>query len=105
MMQVEEEIAEIIEWCTVQSQSIDPKKAIKMKERRPNIRLLGLNPYQYFIRVLKQIKAPDMEQALLVLPFHYVSRLISLLLKVRLAWSEPYSDDAIDNSFPSIHCI
>ena len=84
--QVESEIDEILEWCSIQSSSSNPTssgKGVAIKERKSNVRLLGLSPYHYFIRVLKQVKAPDMEQALLVLPFHYVKRFISLLLKVR----------------------
>ena len=48
-----------------------------------NPTFLGLSPYKYFARCLREIKAPDLEQALLVLPFHYVSRLVPILLKVR----------------------
>ena len=51
------------------------------KEYR-NPLLLGLTPYLYLLRALRSIKAPDLEQALLVLPFHYVTRLISMLIKV-----------------------
>ena len=55
-------------------------KAGKQQYRNPL--LLGLNPYMYMLRSLRAIKAPDLEQALLVLPFHYVARLISMLIKV-----------------------
>lgn len=43
----------------------------------------GLSPYKYFARCLRGIKAPDMEQALMVLPFHYVARIVPILLKVQ----------------------
>jgi U3 small nucleolar RNA-associated protein 12 len=44
--------------------------------------LLGMSPYKFLVHTLRQIKAPDMEQALLVLPFHYVSRLLAMLLQL-----------------------
>ncbi len=46
--------------------------------------LLGLSPLRYMMRTIRSIKAPDLEQALLMLPFHYVCRLISLLVQVLL---------------------
>ena len=48
--------------------------------------LLGLSPYAYMIKALRLIKAPDLEQALLVLPFFYVTRLISMLIKVHFSF-------------------
>jgi U3 small nucleolar RNA-associated protein 12 len=50
--------------------------------RQPNPMLLGLTPYKYMIRCLRQVKAPDLEHALLILPFHYVGRFISMLLEL-----------------------
>ena len=47
-----------------------------------NPALMGLTPYKYFARCLREIKAPDLEQALLVIPFHYVARIVPILLKV-----------------------
>ena len=47
-----------------------------------NPTLQGLSPYKYFAKCLRGIKAPDMEQALMVLPFHYVARIVPILLKV-----------------------
>jgi U3 small nucleolar RNA-associated protein 12 len=47
--------------------------------------LLGLTPYKYLLRALRSVKAPDLEQALLVLPFHYVCRLIRSLIEVSCA--------------------
>ena len=44
--------------------------------------LLGLTPYAYMMRSLRSVKAPDLEHALLVLPFHYVCRLIGVLIQV-----------------------
>jgi len=44
--------------------------------------LLGMSPYKFLVHTLRQIKAPDMEQALLVLPFHYVNRLLAMLLQL-----------------------
>jgi U3 small nucleolar RNA-associated protein 12 len=42
--------------------------------------LLGLSPHAYMLRALRSVKAPDLEHALLVLPFHYVARLIGMLI-------------------------
>lgn len=50
--------------------------------RQPNPMLLGLTPYKYMIRCLRMVKAPDLEHALLILPFHYVGRFISMLLEL-----------------------
>lgn len=69
---VEEEIEAILAW-----HQLHPDK-----ERKVNMKLLGLSPYQYFLRSLRQIKAPDLEQALLVLPFHDVRRMVSMLLQL-----------------------
>ena len=44
--------------------------------------LLGLTPYAYMMRSLRSVKAPDLEHAVLVLPFHYVCRLIGVLIQV-----------------------
>lgn len=52
----------------------------EVKSKNPA--LLGLSPYKYFARCLRGIKAPDLEQALLVIPFHYVARIVPILLKV-----------------------
>lgn len=48
----------------------------------PNPILLGMNPYKYMLFKLRSIKAPDLEQALLVLPFHFVVRFVPLLIEV-----------------------
>jgi hypothetical protein len=47
--------------------------------------LLGKPPHRYMVHVLRQIAAHDIEQALLVLPFHYVARFITILIEV--IWS------------------
>ena len=57
---------------------------------RPNPLLLGLDPLRYFLRCLRSVKAPDLEQALLVLPFHYVARFVPMLLQVGEARSRGY---------------
>lgn len=41
--------------------------------------LLGLSPLQYTLRTLRRIRASELEQALLVLPFHLVEKLLRLL--------------------------
>ena len=54
----------------------------EVKSKNPA--LMGLTPYKYFARCLREIKAPDLEQALLVIPFHYVARIVPILLKVSI---------------------
>lgn len=84
---IETEMSEILEWQQLHpaNKSIDKTSGTSetfSKSRKANPRLLGLTPFQYALKMLKTIKPPDLEQALLILPFHYVSRFISLLLKV-----------------------
>ena len=55
-------------------------QGIKLAKRIPNPLMLGLTPHKYMIRALRMVKAPDLEQALLILPFHYVRRLVHILL-------------------------
>jgi U3 small nucleolar RNA-associated protein 12 len=69
---VEEEIDAIIAWHRLHPD----------KPRQASLKLLGLSPQQYFLRSLRQIKAPDLEQALLVLPFHEVQRMVAMLLQL-----------------------
>lgn len=46
--------------------------------------LRGMHPLQYMVYTLKEaVKAPDLELALLVLPYHMVPRLLSVILQVR----------------------
>jgi hypothetical protein len=52
------------------------------KYRSTNPLLLGKSPLDYLIYAIRSIKSADLEQALLVLPFHVVVRLISLLVEV-----------------------
>ncbi len=54
----------------------------KLSKRVADVRLLGLEPLAYLMRCLRQIKQPDLEQALLVLPFHFVVRLLRLLIEI-----------------------
>ena len=44
--------------------------------------LLRMSPLDYLVYVLRNIKSADLEQALLVLPFHYVVRLIKLFCEL-----------------------
>jgi len=57
-------------------------RSSRQKRLCSNPLLLGLAPLPYMMRVLRMIKAPDLEQALLVLPFHYTSRLIDMLIEL-----------------------
>ncbi|KDO29053.1 hypothetical protein SPRG_06108 [Saprolegnia parasitica CBS 223.65] len=47
-----------------------------------NILLLGFSPLKYVLRSLREIRAQDLEEALLVLPFDYVQKLIKYLLQL-----------------------
>lgn len=40
------------------------------------------DPDRYLLKVLRQVKSSEVEEALLVLPFHYVSQLLALLDKL-----------------------
>jgi len=50
-------------------------------KRKPNPLLLNLSPLEYFSSRLRLVPQPDLEQALLVLPFFYVRRLVTVLLR------------------------
>ncbi|DBA00189.1 TPA: hypothetical protein N0F65_007814 [Lagenidium giganteum] len=50
--------------------------------RTPNILLLGYSPLKYVLNALRRIRPHDMEEALIVLPFESVEKLIHLLLKM-----------------------
>ena len=54
----------------------------KPVKRKPSPMLLNLSPYAYLVQRLQLIKQTDLEQALLVLPFHYVRRLVAVLITV-----------------------
>ncbi|CAN0509106.1 unnamed protein product, partial [Laminaria digitata] len=56
--------------------------------RRPNPVLLNLPPLRYVLRTLQMIKTPELEQALLVLPFSQVEVLASFLVRLLAAGLE-----------------
>ena len=49
------------------------------KNKKKNPLLLGMSPLKYALRVLRSIQSSEMEQALLVLPFHLVEKLLEIL--------------------------
>lgn len=49
---------------------------------KPNMLLLGFTPMKYVLRSLNRIRSHEMEEALIVLPFDTVQRLISYLLQL-----------------------
>jgi U3 small nucleolar RNA-associated protein 12 len=49
------------------------------KAPSPNMMMLGLDPHAYILKTLNGIKRPEMEEALLVLPFHLVQELLDYL--------------------------
>jgi len=76
---VELEMAEIADY--------DERKAAsgthtRLASRTANVQLLGLAPLAYLLRCIRMMKQPDLEQTLLLLPFYYVTRLISLLVQM-----------------------
>ena len=50
------------------------------KEKSPNFLLLGMEPAQYLLWVLKSVKQAELEQSLLVLPLGHVERLLYYLI-------------------------
>lgn len=74
---IEERVAVLKAKSKGKTQAVNSEE---VKSKNPT--LLGLSPYKYFARCLRGIKAPDLEQALLVIPFHYVARIVPILLKV-----------------------
>ncbi|KAG7353760.1 WD40 repeat-containing protein [Nitzschia inconspicua] len=50
------------------------------KDRSPNLLMLGLEPSQYVLWVLKSVKLAELEQSLLVLPLGHVERLLYYLI-------------------------
>ncbi|CAB1116366.1 unnamed protein product [Ectocarpus sp. CCAP 1310/34] len=56
--------------------------------RRPNPILLNLSPVRYVLRTLQMIKTPELEQALLVLPFSQVESLANFLVRLLAAGLE-----------------
>ena len=74
---VDAELSDIAEYAAIQK-----KSKSKLKARPANPVLLGMQPHSYMMAQLKRVKQPDLEQALLVLPFDYVVRLIRMLIKL-----------------------
>jgi U3 small nucleolar RNA-associated protein 12 len=90
---VEAEVASIREWDALYPDSdFEEKKSTavvglsktKKRVRQQNPILLGLTPLKYMLSRLRLVKAPDLENALLVMPFHYVKRFITILLQVQV---------------------
>jgi len=50
------------------------------KQRAPNLLLLGMEPAQYVLWVLKSVKQAELEQSLLVLPLGHVERMLYYLI-------------------------
>jgi U3 small nucleolar RNA-associated protein 12 len=50
------------------------------KRRTPNPMLLGMEPPQYILWVLRTVKSADLEQSLLVLPLGHMERLLHYLI-------------------------
>jgi U3 small nucleolar RNA-associated protein 12 len=50
------------------------------KERMPNVLLLGLEPAQYILWILRSVKSAELEQSLLVLTMRHMERLVYYLI-------------------------
>jgi U3 small nucleolar RNA-associated protein 12 len=50
------------------------------KERSPNLLMMGMEPYQYVLWILKSVKQAELEQSLLILPLGHVERMIYYLI-------------------------
>ena len=55
-------------------------KGANAKKRMPNPLLLGMDPPQYVLWVLRSVKSAELEQSLLVLPLNHMERLIYYLI-------------------------
>lgn len=55
---------------------------IKLPTRTANIILLGYSPLKYVLNTMRRIRPHEMEEALIVLPFEYVEKMIDLLLQM-----------------------
>ncbi len=55
-------------------------KGSEAKKRMPNPLLLGMEPSQYILWVLRSVKSAEIEQSLLVLPLNHMERLIYYLI-------------------------
>jgi U3 small nucleolar RNA-associated protein 12 len=75
---VENELAEI----EVYEKSSGSDNGGGLGRRTANPVMLGMVPHKFMLHSLRQVKLPDLEQALLVLPFTYVERLVRMLLEL-----------------------
>jgi U3 small nucleolar RNA-associated protein 12 len=71
----EAELADIAEYEAVLARTKN-----NMKKRTVNPVLLGATPHMYMITQLRRVKQPDLEQALLIIPFDYVVRMVRMLI-------------------------
>ena len=63
-------------------QAVPEDKRKKGDVGPPNPFLMGKTPSRYILHTLRQIKAPELEQALLLLPLELVQRLLNYLSKL-----------------------
>ena len=76
---IEVEMAELADYADRKAAS---GTHTRLAARTKNVQLLGLDPLAYLLRCIRMMKQPDLEQTLLLLPFHYVTRLIALLVQM-----------------------
>jgi len=77
-----ERLIEAIELVRNELNIMSKKGGVSNKDvkNQNNPILLGMTPYKFMVHEIRQIKAPDLEQALMMLPFHYVSSLLHILV-------------------------
>lgn len=81
---VESELIAIKEYNDIHRVQTAGATKDNIPQRKSNPLLLGESPYKYMILKMRQVKAPDLEQAMFTLPFSYVCRLLNMILKVCL---------------------
>lgn len=95
-MRAGERLGEALEIAWAEDQRLETIPLEKRKKGdigQPNPFLLGYTPSRFILYILRQIKAPELEQALLLLPFQLVQRLLDYLsrlleegVEVELCW-------------------
>ncbi|TYZ65719.1 hypothetical protein PybrP1_006267 [[Pythium] brassicae (nom. inval.)] len=76
------ELAAIAEYEKRAAKKAKDPKAPALAPRTPNILLLGYSPLKYVLNALRRVRPHEMEEALIVLPFEHVEKLIGLLLQL-----------------------
>lgn len=76
-----ERLIQALDLALAEQASIKQSK-IDNTTHQPNMVLLGYTPIKYILYILRSIKSTEIEQTMLLLPFDYVTKLISFLLQL-----------------------